>query len=474
MSSGPAGRSAAAAGNRPGPGLRRELGALQSYAALLGILVGAGIFRVTAEAAQATGPGVLLGHLLLTPLVLATAVPYLAFASTPLGREPGGEYAHLRAVFRSDAVGFLAGWLKIVAYLGAGAYLGGACADYGIELAQQFGLPLEPARWRLPFALGALSFFALVHAAGVRWYGRVQVAMCAVLGVAIAVLVVPGLFAIEPARLQPLLPNGVSGLARSLPPLLFAYAGFESLAQTAGETRDPASLPRVFVRGILGTALIFMAMTAVAFGVLSNARIQESSAPMSEAAAQYLPFGATALVTVGAIFAITTSINATLFVPARLAWIMARDGLLPGPLAAVHAGSGVPRVAVAASWAGMVLLLWSGQVALALGIAVAGLMLLYLAHGLALLLLPRLVPDLYARAAATVPRRLQVAAGVISVLGMAAILAVQFRADAARIAGAAFWDRAGDGELTSLELLLAWSAVGAVLYAVRPSRSTAR
>src|SRR6266699_5443295 len=75
--------------------LRRDLGTLESYAALLGILIGAGIFTVTSRAWTLTGPSVILGYVLLMPAILATSVPYAAFISTPLGREPGGEYLHI-------------------------------------------------------------------------------------------------------------------------------------------------------------------------------------------------------------------------------------------------------------------------------------------------------------------------------------------------------------------------------------------
>src|SRR6185436_18639823 len=75
--------------------LRRDLGTLESYAVLLGILIGAGIFTVTSYAWTLTGPSVILGYVLLFPVILATSVPYAAFLSTPLGCEPGGEYTHI-------------------------------------------------------------------------------------------------------------------------------------------------------------------------------------------------------------------------------------------------------------------------------------------------------------------------------------------------------------------------------------------
>src|SRR5258705_6297838 len=114
--------------------LRRDLGTIESYAALIGILIGAGIFKVTSEAGAITGPSVILSYIILMPPILATSVPYAAFISTPLGREPGGEYLHISRTLGGHAAAYIGAWLKVIAYVGAGAYLASALADYIIEL----------------------------------------------------------------------------------------------------------------------------------------------------------------------------------------------------------------------------------------------------------------------------------------------------------------------------------------------------
>ncbi len=295
--------------------LRRDLGTLESYAALIGILIGAGIFKVTSQAWSLTGPSVILGYVLLMPAILATSVPYAAFISTPLGREPGGEYLHISRTSGGFGIAYIGSWLKIIAYIGAGTYLASTLADYIIEFT---GRRLDPNTYHLPLAVASLLFFYIIHVIGVKWFGRIQVAMCALLGLSIVVLVVPGLFAIQRANYSPFVTHGLSGLLACLGPLFFSYAGFESLAQTAGEVKDSTRrLPIIFLKGISLTALIFVLMSVVAFGVLPGARLQASSAPMTEVASVYLPWGAAALVTLGAIMAITTSLNPTLIVPSR-------------------------------------------------------------------------------------------------------------------------------------------------------------
>src|SRR5437016_5850455 len=116
------------------PRLRRDLGTLESYAALIGILIGAGIFKITGQAWLLTGPSVILGYLVLAPAVLATSVAYSTYLSTPLGREPGGEYTHLSRTFGGYGLAFVGAWLKIISYIGALAYLALAFAEYLVEL----------------------------------------------------------------------------------------------------------------------------------------------------------------------------------------------------------------------------------------------------------------------------------------------------------------------------------------------------
>lgn len=443
--------------------LRRDLGTLESYAALLGILIGAGIFTVTSRAWTLTGPSVILGYVILLPVVLATSVPYAAFLSTPLGREPGGEYTHISRTLGGYRIAFVGTWLKIISYIGALAFLATALADYMIQFA---GGRLQPVIYRLPLALGSLIFFYLVHVVGVRWFGRLQVTMCALLGLSLIVLIVPGLFAIRAANYQPFIKHGLAGLAASLTLLFFSYAGFESLAQTAGEVKDSSKrLPRVFLKGITITAVIFVLMSVVAFGVLPGARLEASNAPMAEVASVYLPAGAALFVTFGAIMAVTTSMNSTMLVPSRLAIILARDQLAPPWIGAIHPSTGTPICGLTLTLAAATLLLISGQVSLALNIAVFALVVLYFLHSFTFLLLPRRNPRLYSLINISLSSSLQRAAALLSVLAMGGIIAIQVVQDLRTLGAQSFRQRLVGHSLTSVELAIAWGLIGAMLYA---------
>ena len=422
-----------------------------------------------------TGPSVILAHLVLALVVLATSVAYSVFLSTPLGLEPGGEYAHISRTFGGRGLAFVGAWLKCISYIGALAYLAVAFADYLAEAAP--GLPgLGGTRGPMLAAAASLVFFYLVHVFGVRWFGRVQVTMLALLTLSLAVLIVPGLFAVRPVHYRPFFTHGVSGFAAALPPLFFAYAGFESLAQTAGEVRDSRRrLPRIFLLGVAATSVVFVLMSLVAFGVLPGAVLQASPAPMAEVAAVYLPAGAAWFVALGALMAIATSLNATMLVPSRLAVVLASDRLVPQRLGAVSARTGTPITGLTLTLGAALLLVLTGQVSLGLNIAVFALVALYFLHSLALLLLPRRNPALYATVSVGIPLGLQRVAGGVSLVAMGALIGLQARADLRTLTTRTFGMRVADGTLTALELSVVWAAVGGLLYAAasRGRRSAA-
>ncbi len=454
-------------------GLRRELGRLESYATLIGILVGAGIFRVTSDAWALTGSSVVLGYLALAPAVLATSVPYAVFLSTPLGRLPGGEYTHISRTFGSARLAFVGVWIKIIAYLGALAYLARAFADYLLQLegvaapGGADGAGSVGTAARMGVALGVLALFYAIHVWGVRWFGRLQVLMFAALGVSILVLVVPGVFAIERAHYAPVFTGGVRGFAACLPLLFFAYAGFESLAQTAGEVRDSTHhLPRVFLRGILVTTLLFAAISGVAFGVLPGDVLGASHAPMADVARVYLPRYGTAVVVIGALMALTTSINATMLVPSRLVVMLASDGLSPAWLGHVHPRTATPVRALTLTYVLAAALLVSRQMALALNIAVLAMVLLYLLHSVALLVVPRTNPELFASRRVRMPPGLMRAAAVFSALAMLGLVIVIVHGDLRTLVHDDFVARLAAGRLTSIELLVVWGLAGLAVHAL--------
>jgi amino acid transporter len=442
--------------------LRRDLGTLEAYAALIGILIGAGIFQVTSQAWALTGPSVILGYVVLTPAILATAIPYAAYLSTHLGREPGGEYLHISRTVGGYRLAYVGAWLKIISYIGAGAYLANAMAGYLIALS---GGRIDARKFQLPLALTALVVFYLIHVIGIRWFGRMQVVLSALKCLALLVLIVPGLFVLNTRNYTPFFTHGWNGFGVSLLPLFFAYAGFESIAQTAGEVKDSTRrLPRILVRGITITALIYVFTSIVSFGVLPGGRLQASSAPMAEVASIYLPAGAAIFVTLGAVAAIMTALNGTLLVPSRLAITFVKDGLAPRWLGFVNETTATPIRGLTLTLLCCAILLVSGQLSLALNVAVFALVVLYFIHSLVFLFLPRLNARLASEVEVNLPLRVRQVAAIVSVLSMGLMILIQLRQDIQALQTSSLSQRIREHSLTSIELLWVWGIVGLGLY----------
>jgi len=452
--------------------LRRDLGTLESYAVVIGILIGAGIFQVTSQAWALTGPSVILGYLILTPAILATSIPYAAYLSTPLGREPGGEYLHISRTVNGFRLAYVGAWLKIISYIGAGAYLANAMAGYLIALS---GNRINAQRFQLPLALTALLIFYLIHVIGIRWFGRFQVLMSALKCLALLVLIVPGLFVLKSSNYVPFFTHGTSGFGASLLPLFFAYAGFESIAQTAGEVKDSTRrLPRILLKGITITALFYVFTSVVTFGVLPGGRLQTSSAPMAEVASIYLPSGAAIFVTIGAIAAIMTALNGTIFVPSRLAIMFVEDGLAPRWLGFINKATATPIRGLTLTLMGCAILLVSGQLPLALNVAVFALVVLYFIHSFVFLFLPWLNPGLASEIEINLPRRVQQVAAIVSVLSMGLMILIQLRQDTVVLSTQTLSQRIENKSLTSIELLVMWGIVGAILFQLARMRRGSR
>ena len=103
--------------------LKRDLSKLDGYATIIGMMIGAGIFVAIGEAGQDAGPSTVFAYLLLGPITLLLALPYVIFQSTSLGNLTGGAYIHISRTFKNHYVAFIVMWLTWVTYLGVIAVL---------------------------------------------------------------------------------------------------------------------------------------------------------------------------------------------------------------------------------------------------------------------------------------------------------------------------------------------------------------
>jgi hypothetical protein len=120
-------------------------------------------------------------------------------------------------------------------------------------------------------------------------------------------------------------------------------------------------------------------------------------------------------------------------------------------------------------------LLISGQLSLALNVAVFALVVLYFIHSLVFLFLPRLNPSLASEIETNLPRRVQQVAAIVSVLAMGLLILIQLRQDVTVLSTQTLSQRIQNNSLTSIELIFVWGIVGAGLYQLaRMQRSVSK
>ncbi len=311
--------------------LRRTLGVFDAVVIGLGSMVGAGIFAALGPAARAGGSGLLIG------LALATVVAYCnATASARLAaRYPasGGTYVYGRERL-GEFWGYLAGWAFVVGKTAS-------CAAMALTV----GAYVRPGQAHA-VAVGAVVLLTAVNYLGVQksaWLTRGIVAV--VLAVLAAVVVAClGSGASDATRLDVGLSDGAGGVLQAAGLLFFAFAGYARIATLGEEVRDPArTIPRAIPLA-LGIALCVYAAVAVAvLSVLGAEGLAGATAPLTDAVRAAGAPGLVPVVRAGAAVAALGSLLALVLGVSRTTLAMARDGHLPGVLAAVHPRFRVPH-----------------------------------------------------------------------------------------------------------------------------------
>ncbi|WP_160135818.1 APC family permease [Halococcus salsus] len=379
-------------------GLVRQLGWIHGATIMAGMMIGAGIFVVTGEAAGIMGPAVPLGFLAVVPLIIATAVIYSIYMSGPLGEHAGGAYVHISRTWNSLFTGYIVMWMKWIAYAGSiaaiGIDLGGVIHSFGVFAG------LSAQTWTLL----AVTILFLVNLFGVDIYGNAQALLTVPLVGILLLLVVPGLFVIDAGNFTPLFPQQlyatgyIDPILAGTAVLLFSYVGFEALAQTGEEMKAPQqTLPKLFVYTSLGVGILYTLVTFVVIGVIGWQTAAEAEAPLTVAAQAYFPANTAVIVAFASILAYITTMNTCYLVPSRLLYAFGKDNTVPSALAHVNDRFHTPDVSLIITYVISVVFVLTATFRFAILITLASVTLVYLTHSFSGMMLPWLRPDLYAQ-----------------------------------------------------------------------------
>ncbi|MBU1750446.1 MAG: APC family permease [Chloroflexi bacterium] len=309
-------------------GSHRGIGYLEAVAIGVGGMVGGGIFAVLGLAVQLAGGGTPVAFAIAGGGALITTYSYaklsVAFPSL------GGTVTFLNHAF---GPGLFAGSLNILLWLSYVVMLSLYADAFG-----SYGTTFLPAPMQLigkhVLISGCIIAITGLNMLSAGIIGRVEEWIVG-LKVAILLLFVGlGMWGIEAQRLAPPTWSPPVQLVAGGMIIFVAYEGFELIANTARDVRNPRqTLPRAYYTAVLFVIALYVLVALVTVGSLPLDQIVAArDYALAVAARPFMGQAGFALIAIAALLSTASAINATLYGAGRLSFIIAKDGQLPALL----------------------------------------------------------------------------------------------------------------------------------------------
>ncbi len=363
--------------DEPATRLRKELTWWDLTVFGVSVVVGAGIFTVTATTfGNITGPALSLSFVIAAVTCGLAALCYAEFASVlPVA---GSAYTFSYATF-GEFVAWIIGWDLILEFAIGAAVVAKGWSSY---LGTVFGFAGGTVRiGPMDLDWGALLIIAVVAtllALGTKLSSNVSAAITAIKVAVVLFVVAVGAFYIKAANYSPYIPptetgkgaagTGVDqsvfslltggggshygwyGVLAGASIVFFAFIGFDVVATTAEETKNPQ---RDVARGILASlaivTVLYVAVSVVLSGMVSYSELREKGDGKANLATAFAINGvdwAATVISVGALAGLTTVVMVLVLGLSRVMFAMSRDGLLPRGLATTNSQDRPVRITV--------------------------------------------------------------------------------------------------------------------------------
>jgi APA family basic amino acid/polyamine antiporter len=321
--------------NLENTGLKRELGLAAATAIVVGNCIGSGIFTSAASLAVASNTRTAIIAWVIT--AIGSLLIAMSFASLATAiPKTGGPIVYTRAAF-GDFAGFLIAWTYWI-----GAWVGNAAIITAFMLYLTYFFPVATTPI-LAFLIssGVLWVFTIVNILGVKGAGIVSIITTVLKVGALVVFVVIAAIHFNPAMLGTVSSANVSGMS-TLPAAiaiaLWAFVGIESATVPAGEIKNPEkNIRKSTIYGTLLAAFVYIIVSVVAMGVLDQATLADSKAPLADIinAATNGTWGGT-FIAIGAIISTLGAASGWILTTARSSFGASQDKLFPPIFGRIH------------------------------------------------------------------------------------------------------------------------------------------
>ncbi len=342
--------------------LPRVLGAPVAFAAVVGSVIGSGIFLVPAKVAHDVP---FLGGIIAVWVIggLFTAAGALTLAE--LGAmlpQAGGLYVFLRAAYGALPA-FLFGWVEfLVVRSGSMATLAAAFARYFSHVVEPPG-SISGEIWQASAAVVAIAIVTIVNVLGSRQGGGLQVVGTALkVGGLVVLIALP--FVVgggSTANLAPIGPGSISasalfaGVMAAMVSVLWAYDGWTNVTPLAEEIRDPGrNIPLAMISGMIVLVAVYLTMTLAYHYVIPMEQIRTAPRDAEHFEQAVAAIYCDRLVGWWGVLGVSILVMCSTFIALngnamsgpRAYFAMARDGLFPSALCRVHPRFRTPANAI--------------------------------------------------------------------------------------------------------------------------------
>ncbi|WP_459549358.1 amino acid permease [Nocardia sp. X0981] len=345
--------------DEPGAKLRKDLTAWDLAIFGVAVVIGAGIFTLTARTAgNVAGPSVSLAFVFAAIACGLTALCYAEFASTvPVA---GSAYTFSYATF-GELAAWIIGWDLLLEFALAASVVSKGWSQYLGQVFDRGAAVVEIGG--VSFDWGAVLLIAVLTtllALGTKLSSRVSAVAVAIKVGVILLVVVVGLTFFDSANLTPFIPEsvpsegnqgltqslfswvtgggnsnfGLYGLLAAASLVFFAFIGFDVVATAAEETKNPQrDLPRGILGSLIVVTVLYVTVAIVLTGMVPYTELAGGDATLATAFALNGATWAKNIISIGALAGLTTVVMVMLLGQTRVLFAMSRDGLTPRRLA---------------------------------------------------------------------------------------------------------------------------------------------
>lgn len=332
--------------------LMKTLGSFDLVMLGLGSIIGTGVLVLAGlVAARDAGPAVVFSFVLAAIVCGFIALCYAEIASIlPVS---GSVYTYAYATI-GELVAHLVGWMLLSIYILATAAVASGWTGYFHNLISGLGLDMPKSLLMIPSQGGMMNLPAMVITLILAWMlsrgtkesKRINNIMVLIKIGMVILFIVVGVFYIKPENWVPFTPYGVSGVLAGGAAAFFTFMGFDILATSAEEVKDPQrNLPIGIIVSLIICTIIYVVVCLVMTGMVSykELNVPEAMAYVMEVVGQGKVAG---VIAVGAVIGLMAVIFSSMYAATRVFFAMSRDGLLPKSLAKINKKTGAPTFTV--------------------------------------------------------------------------------------------------------------------------------